>query len=143
MSLFCKSAELNCVHRVANSPLVLRHEGVESIKAGHRIQQQQRGSEVAEWLAHWLLVLEVPGSIPTARKICWSEHASLRVICRNDMTQCAVFWIGTLTGGPPVQGQSSLVQVKDPYTGSILMHVGSSCKQTVVYNVHLPRIIRN
>ena len=22
------------------------------------------GSEVAEWLAHWLLVLEVPGSIP-------------------------------------------------------------------------------
>ena len=29
---------------------------------------------------------------------------------------------------PPVQGQSSPVQVKDPYTGSILMHVGSSCK---------------
>ena len=23
-----------------------------------------RGSEIAEWLAHWLLVLEVPGSIP-------------------------------------------------------------------------------
>ena len=22
------------------------------------------GSEIAEWLAHWLLVLEVPGSIP-------------------------------------------------------------------------------
>ena len=31
----------------------------------------------------------------------------------------------------------------DPYTGSILMHVGSSCKHTGVYNVHLPRIIRN
>ena len=28
---------------------------------------------------------------------------------------------------PPVQGQSSPVQVKDPYTGSILMYVGSSC----------------
>ena len=23
-----------------------------------------KSSEVAEWLAHWLLVLEVPGSIP-------------------------------------------------------------------------------
>ena len=44
---------------------------------------------------------------------------------------------------PPVQGQSSPVQVKDPYTGSILMHVGSSCKHTGVYNVHLPRINRN
>ena len=44
---------------------------------------------------------------------------------------------------PPVQGQSSPVQVKDPYTGSILMLVGSSCKQTGVYNVHLPRKIRN
>ena len=42
-----------------------------------------------------------------------------------------------------MQGQSSPVQVKDPYTGSILMHVGSSCKHTGVYNVHLPRIIRN
>ena len=27
-----------------------------------------------------------------------------------------------------MQGQSSPVQVKDLYTGSILMHVGSSCK---------------
>ena len=44
---------------------------------------------------------------------------------------------------PPVQGQSFPVQVKDPYTGSILMHVGSSFKYTGVYNVHLPRIIRN
>ena len=31
-----------------------------------------------------------------------------------------------------MQGQSSPVQVKDPYTGSILMHVGSSCKHTAV-----------
>ena len=65
--------------------------------------------------------------LPAARKICWSEHASLRVICRNDMIQCAVLRTGTLTAGPPVQGQSSLVQVKDPYKGSILMHVVSSC----------------
>ena len=42
-----------------------------------------------------------------------------------------------------MQGQSPPVQVKDPYTGSILMHVRSSCKHTGVYNVHLPRIIRN
>ena len=39
-------------------------------------------------------------SPPAARKICWSELASLRVICRNDMIQCAVLRIGTLTGGP-------------------------------------------
>ena len=32
-----------------------------------------------------------------------------------------------------MQGQSSPVQVKDPYTGSILMHVGSSCQHTGVY----------
>ena len=44
---------------------------------------------------------------------------------------------------PTVQRQSSPVQVNNPYTGSILMHVGSSCKHTGVYNVHLPRIIRN
>ena len=42
-----------------------------------------------------------------------------------------------------MQGLSSPVQVKDPYTGSILIHVGSSCKHTGVYNVHPPRIIRN
>ena len=34
-------------------------------------------------------------------------------------------------------------RAKDPYTGSIIMHVGSSCKHTGVYNVHLQRIIRN
>ena len=39
--------------------------------------------------------------------------------------------------------QSPPVQVKDPYTGSILMHVGSSCKHTGVYNVHLSKIIGN
>ena len=30
-----------------------------------------------------------------------------------------------------MQGRSSPVQVKDPYTGSILMHVGPSCKHTI------------
>ena len=39
-----------------------------------------------------------------------------------------------------MQGQSSPVQVKDPYTGSILMHVGLARKHTRVYNVHFPRI---
>ena len=33
-----------------------------------------------------------------------------------------------------MQGQSIPVLVKGPYTGSILMHVGSSCKHTGVYN---------
>ena len=42
-----------------------------------------------------------------------------------------------------MKGQSSPVQVKDPYTGSILMHVGTSCKHIRVYNVNIPGIIRN
>ena len=32
-----------------------------------------------------------------------------------------------------MQGQSSPVQVKDPYKGSILMHVGSSCKRVNIF----------
>ena len=41
---------------------------------------------VAQWLAHWLLVLEVPGSIPEAdEKSLVSEHAPLRVIDRGDI----------------------------------------------------------
>ena len=67
-----------------------------------------------------------------------SEHVSLRVICSDDMNtvQCAVFRIGTLTGdscaGTVVPCP---VQVKDPYTDYILMHVSSSCKHSVMYNV--------
>ena len=59
---------------------------------------------------------------PASRKICWSELASLRVICRNDMIQCAVLLIGTLTGGPLCRDSHTLcrlkipTQVKDPYT---------------------------
>ena len=41
-----------------------------------------------------------------------------------------------------MQGQSSLVHVKDPYTSSIRMHVGSTCNHTRVYKVHLRRIIK-
>ena len=40
-----------------------------------------------------------------------------------------------VNGRPPVQGQSSPVQVEDPYTGSILVHVGSFCNHTRVYKV--------
>ena len=43
------------------------------------------------------------------------------------MIQCTVLRIGTLTRGPLCR-ESSPAQVKDPYTGSILMHAGSSCK---------------
>ena len=74
-------------------------------------------------------------SPPAARKICWSEQASLHVICRNDMIRVRRPSDWDFNWRPPVQGQSSPVQVKDPYTGSILMHVGSSCKHTRVYNV--------
>ena len=49
------------------------------------------GSAVAQWSAHWPLVLEVPGL--TARKIWWSEDASHSVICRYNMKKCAVLQI--------------------------------------------------
>ena len=75
----------------------------------------KKGSEVAEWLAHRLLVLEVPGSIlAAATKICWSEFASLRVICRNDMIQCAVLRIGTLTGCLLCRDSHLLCRLKIP-----------------------------
>ena len=102
-----------------------------------------RGSEVDEGLAHWLLLLEIPGSIPAGgEEDLLVRTRFIRVICRDDDTvrhpsDQDFNW------SPPVQGQLSRVQVKDPYIGSILMHVGSSCKHTGVYNVHLPRIIRN
>lgn len=40
-------------------------------------------------LAHWPLMLEVPGSITKAsgKENLVSKHASLRVISRDDMTQ--------------------------------------------------------
>ena len=63
---------------------------------------------------------EVLGSIPAgSEEKLVSEHAFLRVICRDDMNKvrcpsdCYVNWKAH------VQGQSSHVQVKDHYTGSI------------------------
>ena len=67
-------------------------------------------------------MLEVPGSILlAARKIGWSEHVSLHVICRNDMIQCAVLRIVTLTGGPLCRDSHPLCRLK------ILTQVLSSC----------------
>ena len=60
---------------------------------------RKRGSSVVSALASGA---RDPGFDP--RRLV-SEHASLRAICRDDMNT-----------------------VRRPYTGSILMHVGSSCK---------------
>ena len=102
------------------------------------------GSMVAycKWSLHWHLVLEVPGSIPFGSEenlvvrscfcSCYLQY-DMNVRCPSDWND---------NWRLPLQGQSSPVQVKELYTGSILMHVGSSCKHTRVYNVHLPRIIR-
>ena len=68
---------------------------------------------VAQWLAHWPLELEVPGSIPAGRKEnLVSEQASLRVFCRDDMKTVCHPSDQNLNWTPPVQGQSSPVQVK-------------------------------
>ena len=49
-----------------------------------------------------LLMLEVPGSIPAGgEESLLVRTRFLRVIRRNDMIQCAVLRIGTLTGAPP------------------------------------------
>ena len=86
-------------------------------------------SMVAQWLAHWPLVLEVPGSIPDGGKEnLVYQHASLRVICRDDMNSVRSPLDWDVTWRPPVQGQSSAVQFKDHNTGSNLKHVGSSYK---------------
>ena len=86
-----------------------------------------------------------------ARKLVFriSDQVPYKSVCtvtKQKTDRSLKFWIGDdrdINWRPHVQGQSSPVQVKDPYTFSILMHVGSSCKHTGVYNVHLPRIIRN
>ena len=86
--------------------------------------------DVAHWIVHSPLVLEVPGSIPVAeRKISVSEHAFPTVICRDDTglvgrpSDPDVNWMS------PVQGKSPLVQVKEPYGNFVL--------QPGVYKVHL------
>ena len=63
---------------------------------------------------------EVLGSIPAgSEEKLVSEHASLHVICRDDMNKvrCPSDWY--VNWKAPVQGQSSPVQVKDHYTGSM------------------------
>ena len=59
------------------------------------------------------MVLEVPGSIParSEKKLV----SSLHIICRDDMNKvhCPLDW--DVNWRPSVLGQSSPVQVKDPY----------------------------
>ena len=82
---------------------------------------------VAQWLAHWPLVLDVPGLIPpVGEENLVSEHASFHIICMDDMNTVLRPSDQDLNWRPSVQGLSSPVQIKDPYTGSIVMHVGSS-----------------
>ena len=69
-------------------------------------------STVAHWLVHWPLVLEVPGRFPRHARInLVSKHASLRVICRDDMNtvHLPLDKDSYNTGGP-----SPPVQVKNP-----------------------------
>ena len=71
------------------------------------------GSEVAEWLAHWqILVLEVPGSIPTGGEenlLVRTRFPSCRLQELHDTMRRPsdrdVNW------SPPLQGQSSPAQV--------------------------------
>ena len=98
------------------------------------------------WLAQWPLVLDVPGSMPAGGEktlvvrtrfpsFHWQLLYYMNTVRRP--SDRAVDW------SPPVQGQSSPVLFKVPYKGSVVMHVGSCCKHTGVYRVHLPRIFRN
>ena len=74
-----------------------------------------------------LTVLEVPGSISAGgEENLVFEHASLCIICRDDMNTVHRPSDRQVNWGPPMQGQSSPVRVKDPYTGSISMHVVTS-----------------
>ena len=60
------------------------------------------------------------------------EHTFLCIICRDDMKP---FRIGTLTGGPAVQGNSPAAQVKEPYGNSKRLLVG-----LLSLNPDLPRM---
>ena len=89
-------------------------------------EQTINRSAVAKWLANWPMVLEIPGSMPAGgEKNLMSTP--LRVICRDDMTTVRRLLERGVNWKPSMQEQSSPVQVTDPYTGSILMHVYSSC----------------
>ena len=89
-------------------------------------EQTIKRSAVAKWLANWPLVLEIPGSMPASgEKNLMSTP--VRVICRDDMSTVRRPSDRDINWMPSMQGQSSPVHVTDPYTGSILVHVYSSC----------------
>ena len=72
--------------------------------------------DVAQWIVHSPLVLEVPGSIPVAeRKISVPEHAFPIVICRDDTGLVGRPLDPDVNWMSPVQGKSPRVQVKEPY----------------------------
>ena len=71
-------------------------------------------------LVHLPLLLEVPGSIPAAgEESLVSDHTSLRVICRDDMNTGRRTSDRDVNWRPPVQGDSPLMQVKEPYIGNL------------------------
>ena len=91
------------------------------------------GSAVAQWLAHWPLKSGM-GSLPVVWKfLCPNKLPFMSGMTgmTDDMNTVHSLSDPDVSWRPPVQGQSSPLQVKDPCTGSILMHVGSSCKHTV------------
>ena len=88
-------------------------------------------------------MLEVLGSIPMASaQYLVSEHASPCFICRDDINTVRIPSDQDVNWRPTVQGQSPPVQIEEPYFGNLikqlLVALGSSCKNTGVYNVHLP-----
>ena len=67
---------------------------------------------VAQWSAHWPLVLEIQGFVPAGgEENMVSEHASFRVICKDYMNTVCHPLDRDINWRPPVQGQSSPVQV--------------------------------
>ena len=57
----------------------------------------QKEIMVAQWLGHWVLVLEVMGSIPVLATLF---HAPLASLAEIMSMQCTVFWIVKLTKQP-------------------------------------------
>ena len=121
--LICFTTDLQTVNYLPNNALqeliyllsnksypVLIRDFLNTHNSEHK---RKRGSRVVSALAS---CASGPGfdPRPAARKICWSELASLRVICRNDMIQCAVLRIGTLTGCPLCRDRHPLCRLKIP-----------------------------
>ena len=71
-----------------------------------------------------------------------SIHTSLCVSCRDDMNTVLRSSDRDVNWRPPMQEQSPPVQVEEPYIDNLnskRLLVGSPCKSTGVYYVHLPR----